>query len=173
MRIILETPRLYLRRFTDSDEDALLIYELNSDNEVLRYLHEQPLRDKADAKEILRNTILPQYEKNLGRWAIHVKDTDMFIGWCGLKQRPELDETDLGYRLKKSAWGRGYATEAAAFCIKYGFGKLNLPILTARAHPENTASLIILQKIGMQYVRDEIVDECPVKTFVAHNSKPQ
>ena len=173
MHIILETPRLYLRRFTASDADAALIYELNSDAEVLKYLHEPALKDESHAKEILRNTILPQYENNLGRWAMHLKQGDEFIGWCGLKHRPELKETDLGYRLKKTAWGKGFATEAALASLRYGFENLHLPLITGRAHIDNIASLVILQKIGMQYVRDEIIDGCPVKTFEAVNPNPQ
>ena len=173
MDIILETARLYLRRFTDCDADALLIYELNSDAEVLKYLHEQTLTDASQGKQILRNTILPQYELSLGRWAVHLKLNDEFIGWCGLKHRPELGETDLGYRLKKAAWGKGYATESAAACLEYGFKTLHLHIITGRAHVDNSASLSILQKIGMQYVRDEIVDNCPVKTFEGINTNPQ
>lgn len=173
MHIILETSRLYLRRFTESDADASLIFELNSDEEVLKYLHEVTLKDNSHAREILLNTILPQYENNLGRWAIHLKKGDEFIGWCGLKHRPELKETDLGYRLKKTAWGKGFATEAAAASLRYGFQKLYLPIITGRAHIDNTASLAILQKIGMQYIRDEIIDSCPVKTFEAVSPGPQ
>jgi RimJ/RimL family protein N-acetyltransferase len=173
MHIVFETPRLYLRRFTSGAEDARLIFELNSDPEVLKYLHEPMLKDETHAGQILENTILPQYEKNLGRWAIHLKENHAFIGWCGLKYRPELDETDLGYRLKKSAWGLGYASEAAVATLRFGFETLGLSVITGRAHIENTASLIILEKIGMQYVRDEIIDNCPVKTFSVTNPDPE
>ncbi len=173
MHIILETPRLYLRCFANSEEDAALIYTLNSDAEVLRYLHEPVLRDTQHAREILQNIILPQYNNRLGRWATHLKQNNEFIGWCGLKYRPELGETDLGYRLKKAAWGNGYASEAATACLSYAFTSLGIHSITGRAHVDNTASLIILQKIGMKYVKDEVIDCCPVKTFVAFNSVSQ
>ncbi len=173
MHIILETPRLYLRCFADNEEDAALIFALNSDAEVLKYLHEPLLSDTRHAREILQNVILPQYKNKLGRWAAHLKQNNEFIGWCGLKYRPELGETDLGYRLKKNAWGKGYATEAASACLTHGFDSLGLDIITGRAHIDNTASLIILQKIGMQYIKDEIIDDCPVKTFVAQNPLSQ
>jgi RimJ/RimL family protein N-acetyltransferase len=101
MFIILETPRLILRRFTDTDADASLIYDLNNDTEVLKYLHEPILQDVANAKEILRNIILPQYAFNLGRWATLLKINDHFIGWCGLKHRPELNEMILVIVSKK------------------------------------------------------------------------
>ena len=92
-----------------------------------------------------------------------------FIGWCGLKARPERNEIDLGYRFMKTAWGKGYATEAAFACIKYGFEKLNLERIVGRAMPQNTASLKVLQKCDMQYVGEEIVDEHPAKTYEIFN----
>ncbi len=165
MQIIFETTRLLLRRFTLNDTGLLL--ELNSDPEVLKYLHEPPVTDHDHARQVLSNIILPQYENNLGRWAIHVKDDMRFVGWCGLKYRPEIDETDLGYRFMKKEWGKGFATEAARQTIEHGLQHLHLDVITGRAHIENTASLHVLEKIGMKYIKDEIVDDCPVKTYIA------
>lgn len=167
MYLILQTPRLLLRRFTNSDEDAASILSMNSLPEVLQYLHEPLLRDIDHAKEILNGHILPQYQNNLGRWAVHLKETNEFIGWCGLKHRPERNEIDLGYRFLPSAWGKGYATEAAKACLDFGFETLQLEKINACAHIENIASLAILEKIGMQYTGDDIVDDCPVKCFEA------
>ncbi|MGC4100474.1 GNAT family N-acetyltransferase [Ferruginibacter sp.] len=169
MHIIFQTPRLLLRRFTL--DDAPLILQLNSDPEVLKYLHEPLLETEAQATKVLSDIILPQYEHNLGRWAIHTKHNNEFIGWCGLKYRPELEEIDLGYRLKKTAWGHGYALEAAQHTIDYGLNELNIKTITGRAHVDNTASLQILQKTGMQFLKDETIDNCPVKTFSISNPK--
>ncbi len=169
MQIVFETPRLMLRHFTDSETDADLVLQLNSDDEVVKYLHEPRLKNKVEAKEILRNIILPQYDNHLGRWATYSKQTDEFIGWCGLKYRPQLDDTDLGYRFKKSAWGKGFATEAAEETLKYGFKNLQLKTIIGRAHIHNIASLRVLEKIGMQFVHEGIVDDCSVKTYIAQN----
>jgi len=163
MKIIFETSRLILRQFTLAD--APLIQQLNSDPEVLKYLHEPLLETEEQAKIVLENIILPQYKNNLGRWAIHTKDNNGFIGWCGLKYRPELDEIDLGYRLKKSAWGKGFALEAAQHTLDHGFNQLHLKTITGCAHIENTASLKILEKIGMQFIKEVIIDNCPVKAY--------
>lgn len=82
MQIILETPRLYLREFTITD--AQLLLALNKDPEVLKYVHELPLHTIEDAEQILINNILPQYSiYKLGRMAVHLKENDEFIGWCG------------------------------------------------------------------------------------------
>ena len=165
MHIIFETERLILRRFTEAD--AGLLFYLNSDPEILKYLHEPPLKDKSDSLDKLKNIILPQYERNLGRWAIHQKENNEFIGWCGLKYLPEPDEIDLGYRFVKTAWGKGFATEAAKQTLAYGFNTLQLKTITGRAHIENIASQKVLEKIGMQFVNEGIVDDCPVRTYIA------
>lgn len=164
MHLIIKTPRLYLRRFTLAD--APLIYELNSKPEVLQYVHEHVIKDNTHATEVLTNIIMPQYQRNLGRWATFISHTHEFIGWCGLKFRTELDETDIGYRFLPQYWGKGYATEAAKHTLEYGLDTVGLQTITGRAHVENAASLKVLQKIGMTYLKDEVVDNCPVKTFV-------
>jgi [ribosomal protein S5]-alanine N-acetyltransferase len=170
--IVFETPRLILRRMTEAD--APLIFALNSSPDVLRYLHEPELKDEADARRVIMDIIMPQYSLyNLGRWAMILKEGNTFIGWCGLKFRPELEETDLGYRLMPQYWGHGYATEAAAHTLYYGLDILKLEIITGRAHIENTASWTVLEKIGMQYIKDEIVDDCPVKTYTISKSKAE
>ncbi len=156
MNIIIETDRLLFRTFTL--EDAPLIYQLNLDPEVIRYTLD-PIRDLEHALEVLEKTILPQYALyNHGRWAVLTKPGKEFIGWCGLKARPERNEIDLGYRFIKAAWGKGYATEAAWACLQYGFEKLQLERIVGRAMPENKVSLRVLEKCGMNFIGEEVVD---------------
>lgn len=167
MHIIFQTPRLILRQFTEAD--APLILSLNSDPEIVKYVHEPTLKSEEQAEKILIDIILPQYKKKLGRWAIHIKDNMDFIGWCGLKYRPEIDEIDLGYRLMQKAWSKGYATEAAQASLEHGFTELNLKLITGRAHIENLASIKVLEKIGMNFIGEGIVDDCPVRTYTKAN----
>lgn len=163
MNVILETERLLLRTFTT--EDARLIYELNKDPDVTRFTGD-PITDIAHARQVLEQVILPQYVLyNHGRWAVHAKPSLEFIGWCGLKKRPERNEIDLGYRFLKSTWGKGYATEAAFACIKYAFEKLGLKRIVGRAMPGNIASLKVLEKCGMTYIGEDMVDDHPAKTY--------
>lgn len=165
MNSIIETHRLVLRTFTS--EDAALIFELNADPEVTRYTGD-PVKDLDHAQQILEQVILPQYVLyNHGRWAVHIKPNLEFIGWCGLKARPERNEIDLGYRLLKSAWGKGYATEAAWASLNYGFEKLHLPRIVGRAMPQNTASIRVLEKCGMKFIGEEVVDDHPAMTYEA------
>lgn len=168
MHIILESPRLVFRRFTEAD--AKLIMELHSDPLVLQFLHEPLVTTEEEAREIIKKIIIPQYKLNLGRWALHTRDNNRFIGWCGLKYNARTDETDLGYRLSNEAWGKGYATEAAEYTLQYGFDTLQLKKIIAHAHVQNTASINVLEKLGMKYTRDEVIDDIPVKTFVAINN---
>ena len=163
MHVIIETERLILRQFEPGE--GALIYTLNEDPEVTLYTGD-PVRHLAHANEVLEQVILPQYALyNHGRWAVHTKPGGEFIGWCGLKYRPELDEVDLGYRFIKSAWGKGYASEAAMASIRYGFEKLGLRRIVGRAMCGNLASLKVLEKCGMKFIGEEIVDEHPARTY--------
>lgn len=156
MNIIIETERLVLRTFTS--DDAELIYNLNSDPDVTRYTLDA-MQEIRQAQDVLDKVILPQYSLyNHGRWAVHTKTGLAFIGWCGLKYRPELDEIDLGYRYIKSSWGQGYATEAADACIRYGLNNLGLKRIVGRALPGNLASIKVLEKCGMNYLGEEVVE---------------
>ena len=167
MNIIIETNRLVLREFTP--DDAELIYELNKDPDVTRYTGD-PIRDIEHGKQVLEQTILPQYALyKFGRWAVHTKPGLEFIGWCGLKARPERNEIDLGYRFIQSSWNKGYASEASYACLKYGFEQLHLQRIVGRAMPDNTASLRVLKKCGMTWVCEEIVDNHPAITYEALN----
>jgi [ribosomal protein S5]-alanine N-acetyltransferase len=166
MNVVIETERLMLRTFTI--QDAPLLFDLNSDPEVTRYTLD-PIQDIEEGKLILEKTILPQYALyNYGRWAVHIKPHLEFIGWSGLKLIAG-NEVDLGYRFKRSAWGKGYATEAAHACIKYGFEVLNLPKIIGRAMPGNIASSRVLEKIGMQFIREEMAEGHLARVYEIYN----
>lgn len=163
MHVVIETERLLLRKF--NAKDSPLIYDLNLDPEVIRYTHD-PIKDIEQARQVLEQVILPQYKLyHHGRWAVHLKPELEFIGWCGLKYIPQRDEVDLGYRLKKDFWGKGYATEAAQACIKYGFEKLNIYRIIGRADPENLASVRVLKKCGMNFLAEEEIEERLIMTY--------
>jgi [ribosomal protein S5]-alanine N-acetyltransferase len=162
MKVLFQSERLLFREFTLND--AELLYELNSDPEVTKYVHEPPTT-RENAPEILKNIILPQYERKLGRWAVHLKYSEEFIGWAGLKYIAERDEIDLGYRFKKQYWGNGYATEAASTCISYAFEHLGLQRVIAKVHIENLASLHVIENCGMTFVKEDVIDGSPVKLY--------
>jgi ribosomal-protein-alanine N-acetyltransferase len=150
-KIILETPRLYLRETTP--EDAVRAYELNLDPDVIRYTGDEPFKSAEAAREFLIN--YDHYRKyGFGRWAVINKTDDDFLGWCGLKYTPEKNEHDVGFRFFKRHWNKGYATEASRACIKYGFETLHLHTIVGRAMRENAASIRVLQKSGLNYWKE-------------------
>jgi len=154
MNIILQSPRLYFREFTK--DDAQLLYELNSNANVIKYVHEPPPTPE-NIIDILQNSILPQYKLyGHGRWALHLKSNNEFIGWCGLKYIKEDDEIDLGYRFKEQYWGKGYGFEAVKATVDYGFNKLKLKRIVATALPQNIASWKIMEKCGMNCIGDKV-----------------
>lgn len=167
MHIILQTPRLILRQFTL--DDASLFQELNGDPEVVKYIHEPTVDSVEQATTILKDIILPQYHVyNMGRWAVHLKENNEFVGWCGLKTIDTI--VDLGYRFHQHNWGKGYATESAKYVVEYGFRVLHIPVITGHAHIENIASQKVLEKTGLQFIKEEVIDNCPVKTYTISNS---
>lgn len=148
MKPILETPRLYLREF--SLQDATHFYELNLNPNVIRYTGNTPFKDVNEAHEFLLN--YKDYATNgYGRWAVIDKQTDEFLGWCGLKFDAAQNETDIGFRFFEEHWNKGYATESAKTCIDYGFQMLNLKEIIGRVMKENIASIKVLEKIGLVY----------------------
>jgi ribosomal-protein-alanine N-acetyltransferase len=146
--LILQTQRLLLRELTPADAESF--YLLNSDPEVLQYTGDEPFKDTEAAKEFLES--YSHYkEYGFGRWAVINKADGAFLGWCGLKYTPESNEYDIGFRFFKKCWNMGYATESATACLDYGFNRLGMNTIVGRAMKANTASVKVLEKIGMSY----------------------
>ncbi|MEU8817454.1 GNAT family N-acetyltransferase [Actinoplanes sp. NPDC048796] len=148
----LDTGRLILRQFTD--KDAELLIELDSDPAVMRYLS----GGEPTAPEVIRERNLPNiiagYERwggDFGLFAAREKAGGAFVGWFFL--RPErggpLDEVELGYRLRRAAWGAGYATEGAKALLGKAFTELGVRTVWAETMTANSASRNVLEKVGM------------------------
>ncbi|WP_299602019.1 GNAT family N-acetyltransferase [uncultured Aquimarina sp.] len=149
MKHITETRRLILREFIL--DDAQDFFDLNSDPEVLKFTGDQAFANVEDTITFLKNYQKQQYRSvGYGRWAVLLKPTNQFIGWCGLKKNEE-DLVDLGFRFYKDQWNKGYATEAAKATLTYGFHELQLHEIIGRAAHENSASIRVLEKIGMKF----------------------
>ncbi|MBB2149034.1 GNAT family N-acetyltransferase [Pedobacter gandavensis] len=153
MKIFAETDRIILREITL--EDAPLMFKMDSDPEVHKYLGSNPLKKISESEEIIR-FIRQQYEENgIGRWAVIDKESNQFVGWGGIKfiTTPINDRNqfyEVGYRFLKEHWGKGYATESAKASLKYAFEKMNLETVYAMAHGENAGSRHVLQKSGLK-----------------------
>lgn len=143
----LETKRLFLREF--EIEDATSLYDLNLDPEVIKYTGDPPFESVKYAENFIEN--YDSYRVNgFGRWAVIRKEDGTFLGWCGLKINEE-NQVDLGFRFFKKYWSQGFATESAQASLAYGFNTLDIPEIVGRAVPDNTASIVVLKKLGMQF----------------------
>lgn len=155
MLIYAETPRLILREILHSDLDGF--WELDSDPEVHRYLGNQPVTDKSKLVDVIEFVRQQYIDFGIGRWAVLNKETQEFMGWAGLKFVTEVTNNhsgfyDIGYRLIRKYWGKGYATEASMAALDYAFQTLKLEQLFATAAVDNFASNRVLQKIRLQFV---------------------
>jgi RimJ/RimL family protein N-acetyltransferase len=167
-KIFAETERLILREIVP--EDALGILELDSDPEVHLYVPDRTIETIDEAKESI-NDIREQYEEfGIGRWAVIEKETGKFTGWAGLKWNvgPENDKRnfyDLGYRLIRRYWGKGYALEASKASITYGFGEMKLAEIIGVAERKNIASVKILERVGMKLIETFYEDDIELLWF--------
>jgi len=147
-----------LRQFTADGADMLI--ELDSDPEVMRHLTGgEPTLPPAVVRERVIPNVLATYERwdgRFGLFAAYVKEGGDFIGWFQL--RPErggpLDEVELGYRLRRDAWGKGYATEAARALLDKGFSELGLRVVWGETMAVNLASQKVMEKVGMSVVEE-------------------
>jgi [ribosomal protein S5]-alanine N-acetyltransferase len=151
VNITIETKRLVMREFRE--EDAVGMYELNSDRDVIRYTGDDPFTSVEAARDFIR-----KYDgyatTGFGRLTILLKPTMEYAGWCGLKYDTVSSETDLGFRLHKKFWSKGYATEASLKCVEFGFNELKLDKIIGRAMQENIASIKVLKKVGMMFEKE-------------------
>lgn len=153
MKIIGHTSRILLRETTPNDAKA--VFDLNNDPEVIKYTGDPPFSSIGAARLFLKS--YDHFEKyQRGRWAVCDKMTNEFLGWCGLKYHEDNGENDLGYRLYKKEWNKGYTTEASHLALQYGFRRLGLDSIIARADKANGASLKVMQKLGLSYEMDFI-----------------
>ena len=147
--ILLETERLVLRRVTIADLDKMA--RLNSDPEVMRYIGNGAVWTRSQSEARIRR-ILTVYAifPGLGLWIGEGKANRRFVGAFALNYIPKTVEVEVGYRLSKSAWGRGFATEGASALVRYGITELGLDRVVGLTHPQNEPSKRVLMKAGLQ-----------------------
>jgi len=154
MNIIAETNRLIIRTW-NPEADAEQAFYIYSDPEVTRFI-----KTKVDSVESSQNllkrwiTKSQEWNNGSGFWAIILKETEEILGTIILIQLQDEDEQltpdyEIGWHLKRAAWGNGYATEAAKAILDYGFKTLKLPVIYSIASSENTNSLRVIQRLGM------------------------
>lgn len=154
-RVVLETGRLVLRQFTMSDVDDLV--GLDADPDVMRFI----TGGAATSRDKIKDDVLPRFMAWYGRpggygcWAAEERFTGDFLGWFRFHPRRggPPGEIVLGYRLRKAAWGNGYATEGSRALIRKGFTELGARRVVAETMVVNLASRRVLEKAGLHLVR--------------------
>lgn len=147
MNPLLETERLFIRRITEKDADA--IFAIRSDAEMMRYIREP--QNRQESLNWIKLVNSKWESRGVGLCAVILKETGKLIGWCGLWVLAETGEIEIGYAIAKNHWRKGFAYEASQAILGYGFAKLNLPKIVACANPHNAASRGVMEKLGMTF----------------------
>lgn len=164
MKVYLETQRLILRQFEDSDWD--FIKDLDSDPEVVKWISAGV---PSDDKEVNRAMgifmdLQKKYNGELGFFMAHEKESNKAIGWFHLRPlKSEWDNTkklEIGYRLRREFWGKGYASEGSIELVKKGF-EYGADEIWAHAIKGNKASTKVMEKAGLSFHHEEIYEPWP------------
>jgi RimJ/RimL family protein N-acetyltransferase len=159
--VLLETPRLLLRPVS-IEEDLDEFVALHADPEVTGFIY---AFDRAEAEERLRRDEREWQERGHGMLAVLDLESGRFLGRAGLKHWPQFDETELGWVLRRDAWGHGYATEGVRACIEWGFSDFDVPYLTAMINAANLRSIRVAERLELTPVRKDILLDNPVVVY--------
>ena len=144
---ILTTERLQLREMTNGDVQNLM--EIFSDPIAMKYY--PSTKDEKETIGWIEWTLNNYKKYGVGLWIVEHKETGKFLGQCGIVPQ-EVDgeiQMEIGYLFVRQEWGKGYATEAAAACKKYGFEQLKLKKIISLPDVHNTPSAKVAERIGM------------------------
>lgn len=152
---MIEADRLIVRPWRDADRAPFA--EMGQDPEVMRHLG--PLQTRAESDASVDRQMALQAERGHCFWAVERRDGAMFLGFCGLKLAPDgiagiEDEIEIGWRLRRAAWGHGYAREAAAASFAWGWANLPRDRIIAITTPDNVRSWSLMGRLGMRRRHD-------------------
>ncbi len=147
----LSTPRLTLRQWRSDDLEPFAA--LNADPEVMRFFPAALSREESDALATRARVGIDK--RGWGLWAVEVAESSAFIGFVGLAE-PRFDAhftpaVEVGWRLARSAWGKGYATEAGRAAVEHGFDELGLREIVSLTAVLNERSRRVMERLGMSH----------------------
>ncbi|MEM9258551.1 MAG: GNAT family N-acetyltransferase [Bacteroidota bacterium] len=151
MDTLLITPRLHLRPWRDTDLTAMAT--INADERVMEYF--PSTQSEEETMGFINRNQVHQEKHGYCYFAAETRNDNRLIGFIGLAyQTYEADFTpctDIGWRLHPDVWGQGLATEGARACLDFAFGELELDQVVAVAVKQNTPSIRVMEKLGMDY----------------------
>lgn len=156
--IELRTERLLLRQWRE--DDLLPFAQLNADPEVMHYFPSSLTREQSD--QLAHRAAQAIDERGWGLWAVEAVEVAPFIGFVGLAV-PSFEAhftpaVEVGWRLAKEQWGRGYATEAAGEALAFGFGELGLDEIVSFTSMANERSQRVMRRLGMVRTEEDDFD---------------
>ncbi len=150
--LIVETPRLHLRKLTT--DDAEFVLRLVNEPSFVENIGDKGVRSLEDARAfILEGPWTCQEREGYGQFLVELKEGGFLIGICGLLYREALDVSDIGFALLPEHWGCGYAFEAASAVLGYGRSTLGIDTIVGLTSEDNLASIKVLEKLGMKFER--------------------
>jgi RimJ/RimL family protein N-acetyltransferase len=165
MMTIFETPRLIFRHFQPADVQVM--YPWLTDAEIMRFMPTGQDYTMEQAEARIARYITHQQQHGYSRGIMIERASGAVIGDAGLLYLPATQEVELGYRLGKPSWGKGFATEAAIGWLQHAFNGLGLNEVIAFSHPDNHASVRVMEKSGFAFLRQDEIAGMGVVVYVA------
>jgi RimJ/RimL family protein N-acetyltransferase len=147
----LDTERLQLRPCAPADLDSL--HALFTDPHIRRFLWDDRVIARAESAAVIEASVASFATHGLGQWLGFLREGGELAGFSGLRFVPETPDVELLYAVAPALWGRGLACEAARAVLRHGFETMGLPRILARADAPNAASIRVMERLGMRFVR--------------------
>jgi ribosomal-protein-alanine N-acetyltransferase len=147
---MLETERLLLRALSADDADSL--HRISNEPNVRLYLWDDEPISEATVKSLIEQSDRMFSKERIGVFGIRMHGREDLLGFCGFVRLEGMEESELWYELTQEVWGRGLATEAARACVRYAFEDVGMERVIAGADAPNTASLRVIERLGMNYL---------------------
>ena len=142
------TPHLRLRLWEASDAERL--FSILQEPGIMQYFPKTTPPPQTWVEKYIAHQADHWQEHGYGHWAVVDKADGQVVGWTGLEYLPELNQTEIAYLLSGEVQGRGYATEAARAALVFGFKTCRLAEIIGLVHPQNAASIRVLEKCGLR-----------------------
>ncbi|UGT40275.1 GNAT family N-acetyltransferase [Nocardia yamanashiensis] len=162
---VLETERLRLRPWTAAESDIQLWLDLHADSAITEFIGTYT---RESATERLTGMEKQWQDRGHGQFVVESRTDGTFLGRAGLNYWEQFDEVEAAWTFRASAWGNGYATEAAKTFLPWGFEALNVPYITAMIRPHNVRSQRVADRLGFTHFRHDTLFGNPVIVNVRH-----
>ena len=160
---MIDTNRLILRKFTDSDLDAY--YQIMKEKSVCQWLGKGGQRTKEHVLKTIEYYKKHWIQYGIGNFAVYLKDKNELIGHCGFNYIDELGGFELLYALSEDHWYKGYASEASIACLEWLEKQGSLSKVYALSYPDNHRSIHVIEKLNFIYIGNKHLFGVDLRAF--------